>query len=97
MADVPGWLDDIGHWFGGIFSDINNVTLGPLEAWSKDLGAKIGAGIESGIIGTIKDIWDVIIGPLEILVGAAILIVTFSLAFKDDLMSVAAIVARGAA
>lgn len=65
-------------------------------AWLGSLGGLIGSGLEGGFVALFKDLWNVIVGPLEILAGFIIIAVTLGLAFKDDLLAVAGPIAMGA-
>lgn len=62
------------------------------QGWLKSMGADIGSGIESGFVTVIQDIWNVIVGPIEVLAGLAIVFVTFIAYFKDDIAAVAPMV-----
>jgi hypothetical protein len=64
--------------------------------WLSSLGGLIGSGLEGGFVALLKDIWAVIVGPLEIITGFIIVAVALGLAFKDDLLAVAGPIAMGA-
>jgi len=59
------------------------------KQWLQSAGADIGSGIESGFVTFFKDLWNVIVGPIEVLGGLAIVIVVFLIYFKDDIMQAA--------
>lgn len=61
----------------------------PLGSWLKSAGGAIGSGIEGAFVAFLKDLWDVILGPLEVLAGVALAILILAFAFKDDLAAVA--------
>lgn len=63
-----------------------------LDNWFKNIGGQIASGIEGGIVALFKDLWDVIIGPLEIAAGVVVAIVMIAYIFKDDLASIAPLV-----
>lgn len=73
-----------------------NIT-DPVAAWLSSMGGSIASGLEGAGVAFLKDLWNVILGPIEILIGSAIAMVILVYAFKDDLMSIAAIAGRGAA
>ena len=54
----------------------------------------IASALESGFLAIIKDIWNVIIGPLEIVIGFVFIILALFLGFKDDLFNMAMMAAR---
>lgn len=71
--------------------------LSALGGWLGSIGAQIGSGIESGFISAIKDVWTVIIGPLEVLLGALIIMFTLAMYFKGEILGLASIAAMAAA
>lgn len=62
--------------------------LNIVSGWLGSLGGMIGSGIESGFVSFFKDLWDVIVGPLEILLGVLIGMWVLVIYFKNDIMSV---------
>ena len=58
-------------------------------SWITGIGGDIGSGIESGFVHFLTDLWDVILGPLEIIAGSILGLIILMYAFKDDLMSIA--------
>jgi len=61
----------------------------PLAAWLKGLGGSIGSGLEAAGVAFLNDLWDVIIGPAEIFLGAVLALFILIFAFKNDMMSIA--------
>lgn len=61
----------------------------PLGNWLRSLAGEIGSGIEGAFVALLKDLWDVILGPLEIIAGALVAFVIIAYIFKDDLAAVA--------
>lgn len=72
-----------------------SLDLNPLN-WLSDLGGKLASGIESGFVTLIKDLWNVVVGPLEVLLGALIGMWVLTIYFKNDIMSLAKIVTMAA-
>lgn len=58
-----------------------------LGGWLGSLGGSIGSGLEAGFISGIKDLWDVVIGPLEVLIGGIIIVITLVMYFRSDVMN----------
>lgn len=79
---------------GGVIADIGHA-LNP-STWLASIGGGIASGIESGFVNFFKDLWDVIIGPVEVILGVIILFMTLTLYFKNDVMALISIVSRGA-
>jgi len=71
--------------------------ISPVQSLLSGLGGYIASGIESGFVSLLTDLWDVILGPLEVIAGVAIAVVILVFAFREDLGSLAAVVAMGAA
>lgn len=83
--------DQQGGSLPNILGDLN-----PLH-WLSSMGGYIASGIEGGFLSVIKDLWDIIIGPLEIIVGSIIIMFVLTIYFKDDLFAAARIVGMAAA
>lgn len=95
-------------WFGSILSgnaaDAGSQTAqgiaaaqGALSNWITGLGGDIASGFEGAFVAFFGDLWDVIVGPVEVLVGALIMIWVIAWAMKNQLIQfvqVAAMVAR---
>jgi hypothetical protein len=98
---MANWWDDITNFITIPF----NVAAGSPSAaqhlptslpsvgnWLNSLGGAIGSGIEGALVSFLHDLWDVILGPLEIIAGAGLAIVILLYAFKDDLGSLAMLI-----
>lgn len=77
---------------GGVIQDIGHA-LNP-STWLSSIGGGIASGIESGFVNFFKDIWDVVIGPIEVVVGFVIILFTLILYFKNDVTALMNIAAR---
>lgn len=62
--------------------------LNPLN-WLSSLGGMIASGLEAGVIALLKDIWKIMVGPVEIMAGASIIFISLALAFGGDLLKLA--------
>lgn len=83
-------------WFGGVLGGVIKDLTGasdPVTNWFKNLGGQLASAFEAGFLSLFKDIWDVIVGPLEILAGALIIVVALGIAFKDDVAGLATLMA----
>ena len=65
-----------------------------IGGWLGSLGGMIASGLEGALVAFLKDLWDVILGPVEVIAGVLLAIVILLWAFRDDLASIAAIVAK---
>jgi hypothetical protein len=85
------WFNDLMTLLGGTTSnpDLANATPTSIGAWASGIGGDLASGIETGFVSVMKDLWSVIVGPLEMIAGILIILMTLGLAFKDDLLSVA--------
>lgn len=71
-------------FFPGL-GDIPNLTQ-DIQSWFSSLGGQLASGLEAGFIAGLKDLWNVIIGPLEIAVGVFLIITALVFAFKNDIL-----------
>jgi hypothetical protein len=62
--------------------------------WLSSMGGSIASGIESGFVTFLKDIWKVIVGPVEILAGIFLAGFILVYAAKDDLMKLLPLIAK---
>jgi hypothetical protein len=68
----------------------------PVAWFQQATGGILAGALEQGFIQIIKDLWAVIEGPVEVIGGALIIIVTLAIYFKNDIASVAGMVAMAA-
>lgn len=68
---------------------VGSAPSNPIGNFLSSISGQIGSAIESGFIAILKDLWDVILGPLEIIAGAVIIAMAFLLLFKNDLIGIA--------
>jgi hypothetical protein len=83
QSAAQNWVNKNG---GGTTANVGGdlSNLNPFS-WLGSLGGMIGSGLESGVISVIKDLWDVVIGPLEVLIGGLIVIAVLVIYFKNDI------------
>lgn len=65
----------------------------PISWFEQATGGILAAALEQGFIQIIKDIWAVIVGPLEIIAGVLIAIMVLAIYFKNDIATVATLAA----
>lgn len=70
-------------------NNAGGINLPNPFGWLGSLGGMIGSGIESGFVSFFKDLWNVVVGPLEILLGALIGMWVLVIYFKDDISKLA--------
>lgn len=78
---------------GGGATDIAPAASGlpqSIQDWFGSLGGELASGLEAGFVAFFKDIWDVIIGPLEVIVGFIFILFAIGVMFHDDLMQLGA-------
>lgn len=84
---MANWWDD---FIGGI-ADIlgpGAPPSNPVNSWVQSVAANIGSGIESGVVALLKDLWDVIIGPAEVVVGVILILIAIGIALRGDVIGV---------
>jgi hypothetical protein len=85
---AQNWINNFGQGaqVGSGLGDLN-----PLN-WLSSLGGTIASGLESGFVNILKDLWTVIVGPLEVIAGVLIGVAVLTIYFKNDIASVAGLV-----
>jgi hypothetical protein len=66
-----------------------NAAVSDPGSWLTGLGGMIGSGLEVGFVAGLTDLWNAIIGPVEIITGVCLAILVIILAFKGQLLSLA--------
>lgn len=66
-------------------NNIFNIPGNVATNWLKSLGGSIASGLEAAFVSLLKDLWDVIIGPVEIIGGIALAILIVLWAFRDGM------------
>lgn len=67
-------------------------TPGSITNWISGLGGEIASGLESAFVAGVRDLWDVVIGPFEVVLGLAIFLVGVFLMFNNDLVGLAGLI-----
>ena len=62
-----------------------------MNGWINSLGGMLASGLEAGLVQFFSDLWQVILGPLEIVAGVAIVVITLAITFKDDIGTAVAV------
>lgn len=78
----------MGTWwsdFATASSQAQVSATSPADAWLSSAAGGIAGGIEGALVAFAHDLWDMIVGPLEVFLGASLIIIAFLLLFKDDI------------
>lgn len=75
---------------------VPGLNLNPFN-WLTGIGGSIASGLEQGFVSFLTDLWDVIVGPLEVIVGVVIAMFVLAIYFKDDIMAAAHLIGMAAA
>jgi len=86
MADATTTADTSATGILPSFPDIFGF-LDPTK-WLKSAGGAIASGMEAAFVSMFKDLWKVIVGPLEMIAGIGLAIIVLIWIFKDDLAGV---------
>lgn len=85
---------DIINWFvsgvTGAGSDVNKA----IGDFFKGIAGQIAAGLEAAGLSIIKDIWDVVVGPIEIFAGVLLFVIALGILFRNDVAGLAMAVMR---
>jgi hypothetical protein len=57
-----------------------------ISSWFAGIGGQVASGIEAGIVSIFKDLWDVVVGPVELFVGAVLILFALKFLFSNDLI-----------
>lgn len=79
------WINQSANLFS-IPNPLNAVG-NTVKGWFSGLGGQMASGIEQALVSGLTDLFDVIIGPLEIAIGFMFILWAFLLFFKDDIMN----------
>ena len=74
-----------------------NAVGNTVKGWLSGLGGQMASGIDQAFVSGLTDLFDVIIGPLEIVIGFLFIMWAFLLFFKDDIMNALYLVGAGVA
>jgi len=66
---------------------VNAIQKG-VTGWLSGLGGQLASGLEAGLMQSLNDLWNVIVGPVEIIIGVVIAIITIGWFLKDDILAV---------
>jgi hypothetical protein len=66
-------------------------------SWLSDIGGKLASGIEAGFLQVVKDLWGIVVGPLEVLLGVIIGVFVLTMYFRQDIIKLASLAAMAAA
>lgn len=96
MSNIFG---DIGSVFSGLIEGATgNINQSVADLSSGVTGFLSGAAgqlaqaVETAGVSIFKDLWDVILGPLEVFIGASLILLAIAILFKNDLMQAASMV-----
>lgn len=93
-----GWWNDLVAGFdtatGNPGAAFQQILTGkdPFSSWLSSTAGNIASGIESAVTAFLTDIWDVVIGPVEVIVGVIIFLMGLTLLVKDDLTGIIGLV-----
>jgi len=77
---IDGWKD---------IADAPTAVSNSITSWFSTEAGNIASGVEGAMVAILGDVWDVIVGPLEILVGGIIIFLVLGWAFKNQVISLA--------
>lgn len=92
MSNIFG---DIADLFSGLIGGAENIPAAAqdvstgITGWLSSAAGHVASAIESGFLAVFKDLWDVIIGPVEVTVGIILILIAIVIAVKNDLAQVA--------
>lgn len=81
----------MANWWNDFTSAVGDIVDGttptnPVSNWLGSMGGSIASGIEGGVVAFLKDLWDLIIGPLEVITGIVIILIAFGILIRGDVL-----------
>jgi hypothetical protein len=92
------WWDPIS-WWEDVTKDTVNVDKSVFDSassWLNGVAGDMASGIEGAFAALLGDMFDVVIGPLEIIIGVIIMFIVLAWAFKNQIIQAGAIAAAAA-
>jgi hypothetical protein len=83
-------------WWETGLKDVLNIPGDLTDAatsWFSGIGGDIASGLEAAAVSFFGDLWNVISGPLYVIIGAIILVLTLGFAFKNQIIQIGSIAA----
>lgn len=98
LSGPEGIIQSIAQLIGGaagsaVGGDIKSGNFSP-SSWLSSMGGAIGSGLDAAFTSFLTDLWDVILGPLEIIAGVVLAFIILMWIFRDDLAAVTMMVVR---
>lgn len=83
-------------WWNDFTSAVNDIigsgnpgdVATNISNWLTSPGGGIASGIEGGIVAFLKDLWDLILGPVEVITGAVIILIAVGIALRNDVIGI---------
>jgi hypothetical protein len=98
VADALKRTESKQTWVQQLLTQLKISPLGPqgvgqnvkqipeaAAGWLGSIGGMLASGIEAGLVTFFKDLWNVILGPLEILAGILLAVAVLAIYFKEDI------------
>ena len=90
MSDVWQWWNPF-YWIAGPTDTVTHALEEKAESWLSSTAGDIASGLEFGIDAMLGDLWQVIAGPLEIIVGVIVIVIVIGWALRGDLLAFASL------
>ena len=99
IDDVEGAIVSLFDTSGGNTSGASNAAANAatgqsvISSWLSTTAGSIFSGLSTGVEKVLEDVWDVVLGGLEIIAAVILLLIAFSFAFKNNLLRIAPLAA----
>jgi len=106
LINPSSWMDDVEGAIVTLFDTAGGNTQGASNAaanaasgqsvfssWLSSTAGEIFSGLSTAIEKVLEDVWDVVLGGLQIVAAVILLLIAFSFAFKNGLLKLAPLAA----
>lgn len=86
---MPPWLQGLVN---GLFPGTSAGNVSTPGNWITGIGGQVASALEAGFVQTLQDIWNAVLGPLEIIGGSIVILIALSFMMSDNLVALAPLV-----
>jgi hypothetical protein len=76
-------------WFTSAAEAVGNIPQ-DASSWLTSTAGSVASGMEGAAVALLGDVWDVLSGPVFVIIGAVIAVIALGWAFKNEIIGLAA-------
>lgn len=85
---MSNWWNDFTGTVNNILGLPEKVASGAAGSWLSSSAGSLASGLDAAFVAFIHDLWDVILGPLEIILGAIIFMLGLTILVRNDMTGI---------